>query len=505
MLKHQVTKNLFTNLLLFLLNVFINLFMTPFYIKYLGLDGLGLIRLALLIPIYVNLITLVVSGAVTRYLTIDLQNNRHLDANITFNSSFFGILILIISTLPFLIYFSFNIGVLINIPERYSNETISLFQNIFLFSAITIFNTLFLIPAYANNRLDLQNYIKIIALILQNFIIIIIFIVFEPDITQIGYAYIFSAIITLILSILIWKKFISKVSINIKYFKYEKLKELMKMGSWLFINQAGSILFLSVDLLIINHYYGAILTGVYSALLQWSILLRTFATMISSVLGPIIMINYAKEQFNKIIEYSKFSVKLMSIIMSIPIGLIIAYNEQILTLWLGNGFVQYAPILNIILIHLTINLAVLPLFYLNTAYNKVKIPGIVSIIFGIFNIILAIVLAVNFNLELFGIALASAIILTLKNAIFTPIYAAQILNINKMVFIKEIFYGISIIVLIKVLSLLLNILININGWVELMLSLTILSVVGLSFSWFILMKNEEKLIIKEIIIKKVKK
>ncbi|MCK4441817.1 MAG: hypothetical protein KAU90_07400, partial [Sulfurovaceae bacterium] len=76
-------------------------------------------------------------------------------------------------------------------------------------------------------------------------------------------------------------------------------------------------------------------------------------------------------------------------------------------------------------------------------YNKVKTPAIVTLILGLANLILAIVLVKWTTLGLYGIVLASAIVLSIRNAIFTPIYASFILKIPVVSFIK--YYILSIV------------------------------------------------------------
>lgn len=480
----QVSMNLLTNMGVFILNIIINLFMTPFYIKYLGVDGLGIVRLALLLPVYINLATLIISGTVSRFLTIDLQEKNHYNSNVTFNTSFFSMSAILIISVPFLVYFALNITSFLNIPELYNTESVYLFFGIFISSQITIFSTLFLIPAYANNRLDVQNYIKIATLFIQTSIIIIVFIFISENIRFIGYSYIISALIGLFLSILIWKEFAPFLQFSKSFIQISKLKEMASMGSWLLVNQLGSILFLSVDLIIINYYFGVKATGEYSIVLQWSILLRSLAGMLASVLSPIILINYAKNNLENIIKYSKLAVKWMGITIAIPIGLISGLATPLFTLWLGNEFIVLIPLLLLMIIPLSINLAVIPLFSIFTAYNQVKIPGIFSIIFGVINIIIAIILAVSLNMGIYGVAFASAVVLTLKNIIFTPLYCSHILKINKMRFIYELRFSIIILISTLLFSYILVNIYVINSWVELFITAILIILLDLILIWF---------------------
>jgi membrane protein EpsK len=58
----------------------------------------------------------------------------------------------------------------------------------------------------------------------------------------------------------------------------------------------------------------------------------------------------------------------------------------------------------------------------------VRWPGIVTLVLGIAQVALAITLVTTTGLGSAGVALAGAIVLTMKNAIFTPWYCARILK-----------------------------------------------------------------------------
>ncbi len=96
----------------------------------------------------------------------------------------------------------------------------------------------------------------------------------------------------------------------------------------------------------------------------------------------------------------------------------------------------------LLLIHagyLVVSLSPAPLFYIFTAYNKLRTPALTTVAFGVVNLLLAIVLSGPAGLGLYGIALAGAAALTLKNVVFTPIYASKITGERKRVFYKGIY------------------------------------------------------------------
>ena len=73
----------------------------------------------------------------------------------------------------------------------------------------------------------------------------------------------------------------------------QTLKKLLGTGGWIVVNQIGTLLYLSIDLIVVNRVGGAVAGGRYAAVMQWSTLLRTIAGTIAGVFAPTILYHYA--------------------------------------------------------------------------------------------------------------------------------------------------------------------------------------------------------------------
>src|SRR5690606_4836323 len=130
------------------------------------------------------------------------------------------------------------------------------------------------------------------------------------------------------------------LNVNIKNFRMSKVKKITEMGGWVIINQIGSLLFLQIDLIVVNKLFGTVAGGEYSVVLTWSMMLRTIAGMLVGVLTPVILTYYAKEKIDELINISKNAVKLTGLAMALPIGYICGFAPQLLTLWVGPEFAK---------------------------------------------------------------------------------------------------------------------------------------------------------------------
>lgn len=492
----QFPKNLASNIALFLINVGVGLWLVPFLIHNLGVAAYGMIPLAMSLTHYVALVTLAVSGGISRFLTIDLHQNNLDRANRTFNTSFWCLVALILSCIPFLVVFTHFVPVLFNVPTDEIVSSKWLFAGVIGAFLLSTLSGSFGASTFAYNRLDLRNYVQILRSLVRLFAIVALFLLTSPSLENVALATIFSACAGLAANFYFWRRLTPQLTIDHSFFDSSRLKDLLSMGGWLLVNHVGFLLFLHIDLIVVNRLFGPGAGGEYASVLQWSTLLRTMAGILSGLLAPMYMISYAKGNIDDLIKLSKMAVKFMGLGLAVPIGLACGLSKELLTVWIGPEFSKLAPLMVLLLIHLTVNLAVLPLFSINVCCNKVKVPGVVTLFMGLLNLVLAVTIPLVFDTGFYGVAIAGAIVLTLKNALFTPWYATKVLGIKAKTFISEMALGILATLAVLVASWSLSGIWLIDSWVRLILSGCLIGLVYAPIIWFaVLSKNERKLLI----------
>ncbi|MDY9926370.1 lipopolysaccharide biosynthesis protein [Methanosarcina sp.] len=488
----QVPKNLFANVLYFILNIIIGLFLVPFFIDSLGVASYALVPLATSLTGYVNLVVQSLNTSVSRYLTIDLQRKEFKKANITFNTALFGTLGIILLMLPFVLLISYYAPSFFEIPTSQENAARILFLGVISSFLLRAWGSNFGVSLFAYNRLDLQNLVNAVNILVQVGLIILLFRFYSPSLVYIGLAYLIGAATAFILTIVFSRKINPHLKVNIKDFRRSKVNEITGMGGWVVINQIGTLLFLQIDLIVVNKLFGTVAGGEYSVVLTWSMLLRTIAGMLVGVLTPVILTYYAKKRIDELIEVSKKAVKFTGLAMALPIGYICGFAPQLLSLWVGPEFARLSLLMVLMLSHLVINLPVMPLFAINVAYNKVRIPGIVTFFMGIGNFLLAVMIPYLTGWNYYGVALAGAIMLTLKNAFFTPWYATKVLGISSATFVKYMIPGVFSMVLIAGASRLVSGYFQILSLISLLICGIILTAIYLLAVWEFGLKQIER-------------
>jgi len=446
----QLPRNLAANIAYFLANIVIGILLVPYFIKTLGVAAYGLIPLATSITGYVAIVVQSLNTAVSRFLTIDLQREDYAEANKTFNTALFGLTVVILLMVPVILVVAYLAPSIFHVPTGQETGAVLLLLGVSAAFLIRSWSGNFTVQLFAYNRLDLQNLVNLTNLIIQTGLIILLFNLFGPGLGLVGGAYLVGAVVASGVSIVLARRVCPYLRVSIRSFDRRKVRDLCEMGWWVVVNDIGSLLFLQIDLIVVNLLFGATSAGEYAIALQWAVLLRALAGVLSGVLTPTILSCYARKQTETLIRVTKSAVKLMGLAMALPIGLVCGFAPELLTLWVGGEFAFLWPLMVLLTVHLAVNLAVFPLFPINVAHNRVRVPGIVTFFMGIGNFGLAVALPLLTGWGYYGVAAAGAIVLTLKNAFFTPWYATRVLGVGAHTFTRSMLPGIAATILIAV-------------------------------------------------------
>jgi membrane protein EpsK len=339
-----------------------------------------------------------------------------------------------------------------------------------------------------------MNIINIVNLLFQVGLTVLLFWLEGPSLVFVGAGYLGGAIVASTVAIILAKRVCPHLHLSSGSFDRSLVKELGEMGGWLFINQIGTLLFLQIDLIVVNILFGATSAGEYAIVLTWGNQLRSIAGVLGGVLTPMILTFYAREHTESMIRVTKSAVKLMGLSMALPIGLVCGFAPQLLTVWVGATYAFLAPLMILLSVHLLINLSVLPLFSINTAYNRVRLPGLVTLILGIGNFTLAVILSLFTGWGYYGVAAAGAIVLTFKNAVFTPWYATKVLGIGSHTFTDAMFPGLAAGLILGVIAAVLGVFLPLDTLIPLIITGGVLAILYSVVMWKIgLSPGERKL------------
>ena len=359
--------------------------------------------------------------------------------------------------------------------------------------------TPFGVATYSMNRFDLRNTVAVAERLVSVGVVVALFALFTPRLWHVGLAIVAAALVHGGMNVGFWRRLTPMLRPSFARFDIRAVGELVSFGGWISVNQVGVLLFLAIDLLVVNRLFGPVAGGRYAAVLQWSTLLRTLSAVIVGVFGPTILYIYARNDIDGMIAYASRAMKFTGLLLALPIGLICGFSVPLLRTWLGPGYVSLAPLMSLMTIYLSVTLSAALLFQLQQAANKVKVPGIVTLVFGAANLGLALFLAGPARWGLYGVATAGAITLVARNLFFVPIYAAYCLKRKPWSFYQVIAVNTVVAVLLAAVCYAASSVIELSGWGRLSIAVAAVSAAYL-LAVFLLSSVEERALLRKLVL-----
>lgn len=504
MRKGRFLTNLIANLLGFGASILIGVLYTPYLVHQLGPGRYGMIRLILQIVGYFAVFGAVLNSAVGRFMIVSIEQQDVRIANRYFNTSLWGsgvlACLLLVPTALALVY----VDTLIVVPAGEAEHVRMLFAGAAFAFLLSMIRTPFLVTAFCMNRFDVQKGLEVGERLAQIALVVLFFSLAEPQLGQVGMALAISAGVGLAASVCVWKCLMPTLHVSPGECRWSECRSLGSMGTWSVVNQLGALLFLAIDLILVNRLFGSDWTGRYAAILQWAVLLRTTAAVVANVFTPTIVGYYARGEHSELVAYIRRAIKCTGAFIILPIGAICGLSGPLLETWLGAEYRDLAPLMVLATIHLSVNLPVLPLFAVQTAANRVRTPALATLLAGCVNVALALVLAGPMKWGVYGIAAAGATTLTAKNLFFIPLYASRILHRPYVSLYAELLpVALACLVSAAVCGLI-GVWLNPTGWPALIGSVLPLMAVYPFMAYWLLLDADDRQLLHKVFVTRIK-
>lgn len=429
--------NLFSTISILVFSTLSNLYLTPFFIEYAGIEGLAVIRVAYTIPLYVGLISLALMASFSRFFVVALQENSESteEASSVISTGLFSLLVFFtVLLIPvFVLCFYLLDGI--------SNTANQMYFHMYLYTAISTLAVIFTLPYYAINRQGTYNFNKILCLLLQTLLIIIWF-PRENEFSVIGLSFFISSIASLLYSLYVFRSYqaSSTIKVSISYFNLSKLKAMLNMSKWTFIESSGALLLFTVDLLLVVYLLGEVMGGQYSIYVQLFTAFLVISKALGGVFAPEILALYAKKELKDLNKLITRSVLFIGVAMTLPMAYVAAFPEFVLTLWLNTPYELVNKVIgySFIIAPVALCTSVLPYFF--SAHLKIKVPAIATLILGTIHLAIIYIAASYFENSIFIIAASLLLILLIKNIGFYIFYSTLISGFNQINMIKAIIF-----------------------------------------------------------------
>jgi O-antigen/teichoic acid export membrane protein len=420
--------NVSSNVALVTVRAVVSLWLTPYLIGHLGIAAFGMVPLVNSVTAYLQIFTTALNSAVSRFLIIDLEQRDKLAANKTFNTALFGVVGVVVALSPVVLVLSLAFPYIFDVPPGWERDASWLFATVAVALFVSVIGSNFAISSFAHSQFLLSNIAQFAALLARIGFVVALFSLLPARLWYAGGGVLVAALVSFSGYVLLWRKLTPELRIQITAFDRSRLQSLTGMGGWVVVNMVGAVLLTRVDLIVVNTVFGAAMTGGYGSVVELSALMRYLVPAAGTVVRPVILTKYAQRDFVGLQRLSSQAVKLLGLALALPVGLLCGFSRPLLSIWLGPSFQNLNVLLVFVTAHLSLTLSVRLLLHVQNAYNKVRWPGIATLLSGGANLGLAILLALWGGWGATGVAVAGAVVWTAKNALYMPIYTARIMR-----------------------------------------------------------------------------
>lgn len=385
----QGNKNFFSNILNLVFNIVVGVLYTPYLVRTLGPVAYGVVPLSLVINQYINVFSLSILNALTRFYSVEYRKG-----DLDKASRYLSTSVIVCVCFAIIVYPLLEVGIqyidhFFDIPGDLLTDAKHLFRLTILSFFLSIITNSFNSTLFADNYLDYINYLKIVRNVLKFAINVVLFVVVDVSIVCVGIANFITEAIVLLLSVVFYqKKKPQGIHIGLSLFDKASMLSMLGMISWVMLQRFSDTFLYKIDTIIMNIYFGITLTGVIGAVSEFGTYVTSVTLILGSLVGPLLLIAYSKKDDQ---NYKRLSIEggyIIGLVSALLCGILCGSAGPLLSLWLGPDYGQYS-------LWLIIKLVVVPFMTVGGVFsnsylyaNKNKMPAIFSAVISLLNVLL---------------------------------------------------------------------------------------------------------------------
>lgn len=495
----QMSVNIIASLVSFCVTMGINFFLTPYLVDSLGTDAYGFIGLANNFVQYATIITAALNSMSGRFISVAYHKGQKEKASKLFSSVLVADLVLAGVMLVVTAFITCYVDVLLQVPKDLVMSVKLTFGITFLTYVLSVVTAIFTTATYVKNRVDINSVRDIISHLIKVALVIGLFTFLPAQLYYVALATLGSGIFLLVANITVKKKILPDIKIDVKKFELGLVKTLILAGVWMSLAQLSNTLLSGLDLLICNLTIGATMMGLMSIAKTVPNCITILITTIANVFAPHYTILYAKNNITGLVKEVKFTSKILSFILTVPLAGFIVFGTDFYTLWQPTKtadeirIIQIISVLACIMYLFTAHTQALTM--LNSVCNKMKLPVMVALGVGIVSTVAVLLIVNNFNfgdeINAYIIAGTSSLIMSLRAIIFIPLYSAYLLKQKPTTFYPTIFRGWLTFAVVTALFIAIHQFVVINSWLTFLAICAIVGIMGYIVSIPLLFNKSE--------------
>lgn len=499
--------NAIASFITFAVGLGITFFFTPYLTDTVGKEAYGFVNLGNNIINYITILTVALNSVAGRFITIEYHKGNRQGASEYFTS----VLVANLSIIPIILVVAIpailNVEKLLNVPVELVSSVKCLFFFILANFIITLVSTVYNVATFITNTLYLSSIANIVTSLLRVFLMCLLFGFLPANVAYVGLATCICTFVGLVINMYYTNRLIPDIKLKKEYIHWNKVTELISAGAWNSVTKLSSVLSDGLDLLITNIWINATLMGSLSIAQQLPLYISSLISTLINLFNPNLTMYYAKNDIDAVVKEMKLSMKFCSFFSNIIFCGIVVFGRYFVGLWVPNQDVDLIyQLLCIIMMSVVVSGVTTSLNNIFTVTNKLKTNSIFWLVVSFTNVAIVFVLLNTTSLGIFAVAGVSKVTGILGNLFFIPIYACKCLKVKWNTFypiilrymgttvaMMAVFFGIRAVYVLPI------------NWMTFVIVCGIAGVVGCLMNFVILLNKNERAILTNKIMSKVKK
>lgn len=492
----QMAINMLSGICVFVLNLCVAFFLTPFIVSKLGMAAYGFIGLSNNLISYTAILTIAINSMSGRFVTVKVHEGNLSDANGYMSSIFYANLLMSGIILIGVIIASVYLQYLIDIPENLVSDVKALFLMLGISSCIGLMTGVISVGAFIRNRLDVTNVRNMAGSFLRVVLLLLLFGLLPAKLWYVGITMVIMNLYTLSANYYFYRVLTPELQIKFEFFDLKKLMEVISAGAWNILTRISDILSRGVDLLLANLFISASAMGLLSIVLTIPMLILSFFSIISGNYAPEFTRLYAIGDFEALKKALLQSVRLTGLLCCIPSSIIFAYGDIIYNVWMpGEDSGLLYMLTCLCSIGMVFGLPQEPLWNIFTITNKLRKSSL-NLFYNSIMIFVTVMVAMfviddNMN-RLIALALIRNIYGTIRVTTFLPIYGATCLGYDRWTFYPPIIRNVVNVAIVTSISLMVKHAFLSSGWMSLFAGVVFTASIGFVISFFTVLKGSDR-------------
>lgn len=289
-----------------------------------------------------------------------------------------------------------------------------------------------------------------------------------------------------------------RMRFSFKGLEYALLKEMWAFTFFIFLNQIIDQINWSVDKFLLGRMVGTTAVAVYGVGGQINSMYLQMSSSVSTVFVTRVNQIVAESDDNALLTKMMARVgRIQFLILALIVTGFIFFGQAFIALWAGEAYKDAYYVTLLLLIPVTVPLIQNLGLEIQRAKNKHRVRSIVFTILALLNVVLSVFLIQRWGCV--GAAVGTAASLILGNGLFMNWYYHAKLDLNMVVFWKEIVRMLPGLLIACLFGLIYVFFVQIHSWLALLLSAVLYTVVYAALMWLLGMNDYEKNLVLKVL------